>query len=101
MRTGSAASKPTPSASISIPFPGNRSRYGCHPDEAVGPDQGDADYKQVAEQVYLATDTRKVMTDMGLTPPPTSYKSFSVMGKSFDPASPEDYLNSFKIRKAS
>jgi nitrate/nitrite transport system substrate-binding protein len=38
---------------------------------------------------------------MGLAPPASSYKSFSVMGKTFDPASPEDYLNSFKIRKAS
>jgi nitrate/nitrite transport system substrate-binding protein len=63
--------------------------------------KGDVDYKQVAEQVYLATDTRKVMTDMGLAPPETSYKSFSVMGKTFDPAKPEDYLASFKIRKAS
>jgi nitrate/nitrite transport system substrate-binding protein len=55
----------------------------------------------VAEQVYLATDTAKVMTEMGLTPPATSYKSFAVMGKTFDPAKPEDYLASFKIRKAS
>jgi nitrate/nitrite transport system substrate-binding protein len=62
---------------------------------------GEVDYKSVAEQVYLATDTRKVMEEMGLSPPATSYKSFSVMGKSFDPASPEDYLASFKIRKAS
>ena len=36
--------------------------------------KGDVDYKAVAEQVYLATDTRKVMTEMGLTPPATSYK---------------------------
>ncbi len=63
--------------------------------------KGDVDYKQVAEQVYLATDTAKVMTEMGLTPPATSYKSFAVMGKTFDPAKPEDYLASFKIRKAS
>ena len=63
--------------------------------------KGDVDYKAVAEQVYLATDTRKVMTEMGLTPPTTSYKSFSVMGKTFDPAKPDDYLASFKIRKAS
>jgi nitrate/nitrite transport system substrate-binding protein len=61
--------------------------------------KGDVDYKSVAEQVYLATDTRKVMTEMGLTPPATAYKSFSVMGKTFDPAKPEDYLASFKIRK--
>ena len=63
--------------------------------------KGDVDYKGVAEQVYLAADTAKVMKEMGLTPPTTSYKSFSVMGKTFDPAQPEEYLNSFKIRKAS
>ncbi len=63
--------------------------------------KGEVDYKAVAEQVYLATDTRKVMTEMGLSPPATSSKSFSVMGKAFDPAKPEDYLASFKIRKSS
>lgn len=63
--------------------------------------KGDVDYKAVAEQVYLATDTKKVMAEMGLAPPATSYKSFSVMGKSFDPAKPDDYLASFKIRKSS
>jgi nitrate/nitrite transport system substrate-binding protein len=63
--------------------------------------KGDVDYKAVAEQVYLATDTRKVMAEMGLSPPETSYKSFSVMGKAFDPAKPDDYLASFKIRKSS
>ena len=63
--------------------------------------KGDVDYKAVAEQVYLATDTAKLMKDVGLTPPTTTTKSFSVMGKTFDPAKPEDYLASFKIRKAS
>ena len=63
--------------------------------------KGDVDYKAVAEQVYLATGTSKVMAEMGLTPPTTAYQSFSVMGKTFDPAKPEDYVNSFKIRKAS
>jgi nitrate/nitrite transport system substrate-binding protein len=63
--------------------------------------KGDVDYKAVAEQVYLATDTTKVMTEMGLSPPPSAYKSFSVMGKAFDPEKPDDYLASFKIRKAS
>jgi len=63
--------------------------------------KGDVDYRAVAEQVYLATDTGKVMAEMGLSPPSTAYKSFSVMGKSFDPGKPEDYLASFKIRKAS
>ena len=31
--------------------------------------KGDVDYKAVAEQVYLATDTKKLMTEMGLSPP--------------------------------
>src|SRR5580693_9302230 len=63
--------------------------------------KGDVDYKAIAEQVYLATDTRKAMTEMGLAPPAVAYKSFAVMGKTFDPATPDDYLNSFKIRKSS
>ena len=63
--------------------------------------KGDVDYKAVAEQVYLATDTKKLMTEMGLSPPASAYKSFAVMGKTFDPAKPEDYVASFKIRKAS
>ena len=41
------------------------------------------------------------MTEMGLTPPSAAYKSFAVMGKTFDPDKPEDYLAGFKIRKAS
>src|SRR5580692_5249827 len=63
--------------------------------------KGDVDYKAIAEQVYLTTDTRRAMTEMGLAPPAVAYKSFAVMGKTFDPARPEDYLNSFKIRKSS
>ena len=63
--------------------------------------KGDVDYMSVAEQVYLATDTRKVMAEMGLSPPASAYKSFSVMGKTFDPRKPDDYLASFKIRKSS
>ena len=63
--------------------------------------KGDVDYKAVAEQVYLATDTGKVMKEMGLSVPASSYKSFAVMGKTFDPSKPDEYLASFKIKKAS
>ena len=62
--------------------------------------KGDVDYKTVAEQVYLATDTGKVMSEMGLKPPATAYKSFKVMGKEFDPNKPADYVNGFAIRRA-
>jgi nitrate/nitrite transport system substrate-binding protein len=61
--------------------------------------KGDVDYKTVAEQVFLATDTAKLMRDMGLTPPASAYKSFTVMGKTFDPAQPDDYVKSFALKR--
>src|SRR6266704_2524175 len=61
--------------------------------------KGDVDYKAIAEQVFLATDTAKLMAEMGLAPPTTSSKSFKVMGKEFDPAKPDDYLRSFAIKR--
>ncbi len=62
--------------------------------------KGDVDYKTVAEQVYLATDTAKLMKEAGLTPPTTTSKTFAVMGKTFDPSKPEEYIKSFAIKKA-
>ncbi len=61
--------------------------------------KGDVDYQKIAEQVYLATDSIKLMKAAGLTPPTTLTKGFSVMGKAFDPAKPEEYLASFKIKR--
>jgi nitrate/nitrite transport system substrate-binding protein len=62
--------------------------------------KGDVNYKDVAAQVFLATDTSKLMTEVGMKPPTATSKTFVVMGKTFDPAKPEEYLRSFKIRKA-
>jgi nitrate/nitrite transport system substrate-binding protein len=62
--------------------------------------KGDVDYRAVARQVYLATDTAKLMKEIGLTPPTTTSKTFVVMGKTFDPAKPDDYLKSFAIKRA-
>ena len=62
--------------------------------------KGEVDYKTVAEQVFLATDTAKLMREMGLPAPASPYKSFTVMGKSFDPAKPEEYVQSFAIKRA-
>jgi nitrate/nitrite transport system substrate-binding protein len=63
--------------------------------------KGDVDYAKVAEQVYLATDARKMMTEQGMSPPAASTKTFVVMGKPFDPAKADDYLKSFPIKRAS
>jgi len=62
--------------------------------------KGDVDYAGVAKQVYLATGTTRLMKEVGLTPPATTSKTFSVMGKPFDPSKPDDYVNSFAIKRA-
>jgi len=63
--------------------------------------KGDVDYANVAKQVFLATDTSKLMKEVGLTPPAATSKTFVVMGKTFDPAKPEEYIDSFKIKRTS
>src|SRR5882757_2821326 len=62
--------------------------------------KGDVDYAGVAKQVFLATDTTKLMKEAGLTPPAATTKSFAVMGKTFDPGKPVDYVNSFAIKRS-
>jgi len=61
--------------------------------------EGDVDYRQVAEQVYLAADCRKIMNDLGYEAPEETYKTHTIMGKTFDPNEPEAYVSSFAIGK--
>lgn len=58
---------------------------------------GDVDYRGIAEQVYLATDARRVMQDLGYDALAENYRSHQIMGKTFDPADPDGYLASFAI----
>ena len=62
--------------------------------------KGDIDYRTVAEQVFLATDAAKIMREMGLAVPETSYRTVQVMDKAFDPAQPQAYLDSFAIKRS-
>ena len=62
--------------------------------------KGDVDYQTVAREVFLATDAAKLMSEVGLTPPKSTYKGFSVMGKAFDPMKPAEYVASFAIKRA-
>jgi nitrate/nitrite transport system substrate-binding protein len=67
--------------------------------------KGDLDYKKVAEEVYLATDAQKLMAEMDLkgpyaTPPKETYEKYTIMGKEFDPMKPEEYVNSFAIKRS-
>jgi nitrate/nitrite transport system substrate-binding protein len=64
--------------------------------------KSDVTYKQVAEEVFLATACRDAMRSVGARPPESaSVKHTFVIGKTkvFDPDKPEDYLKSFAIRK--
>lgn len=61
--------------------------------------KGDIDYQKIAREVFLATDATRLMAQAGLTPPKSTSKSFSVMGKPFDPSKPDAYLASFKIKR--
>jgi len=62
--------------------------------------EGDVDYRKIAEQVYLTGDCGKTMKSLGMDVPDVTYKSYSIMGKTFDPAKPEQYAKSFKITRA-
>ena len=39
------------------------------------------------------------MEDLGYEAPDITYKSHVIMGKTFDPAKPEEYASSFRIGK--
>lgn len=62
--------------------------------------KGDVDYAGVAKQVFLETDTARLMKEVGLTPPTSGSKTIVVMGKTFDATKPEDYLKSFAIKRS-
>ena len=61
--------------------------------------KGDIDYDTIAQQVYLASDASKVMKELGYEPPTKTYENYTIMGKVFDYTKPEEYIESFKIRR--
>jgi nitrate/nitrite transport system substrate-binding protein len=61
--------------------------------------KGDIRYQDIAEKVYLLTDARKRMAEVGMAVPKETSRKFKVMGKEFDPAQADAYINSFAIKK--
>jgi nitrate/nitrite transport system substrate-binding protein len=59
---------------------------------------GDLDYRKIAEQVYLAGECDKVSKELGYDTHPGTHKKHVIMGKTFDPAKPREYVESFNIR---
>ena len=62
--------------------------------------KGDVDYTGIAREVFLQTDAVRLMKEAGLTPPTASTKTFAVMGKTFDPSKPTEYLDGFTIKRS-
>jgi len=63
--------------------------------------KADVDYKKVAEQVFLLTDARKTMKQLGQTASDAgAYPSYQIMGKAFNPSNAEAYANSFAIKRS-
>ena len=61
--------------------------------------KGEVRYQDIAEKVYLLTDARKHMAEVGMAVPKETSRKFKVMGKEFDPAKADDYVNAFAIKK--
>lgn len=62
--------------------------------------EGDIDYKGIAEKVYVAADTAKVMKELGYEAPKKTYQNYTIMGKEFDYTKPDEYAKSFAITRA-
>ncbi len=63
--------------------------------------KGDVNYKQIAEKVFLITDAKKYMKELGQKTPEGAYPKFSIMGKEFDAAKADQYARGFAISKMS
>ena len=61
--------------------------------------KGDVRYKDIVQQVYLMTDAKKRMKEEGIAVPQDMAKKIIVMGKPFDVAKPDAYVESFAIRR--
>jgi nitrate/nitrite transport system substrate-binding protein len=56
--------------------------------------KGDVNYRDIAERVFLATDARKRLAELGLPAPANTYRTHTIMGQTFDPMKPDAYLAS-------
>jgi nitrate/nitrite transport system substrate-binding protein len=61
--------------------------------------KGEVDYKAVAEKVFLLTDAKKQMKALDMKVAEGAYPKFTIMGKVFDPARPQAYVDSFPMKR--
>ncbi|WP_376087138.1 CmpA/NrtA family ABC transporter substrate-binding protein [Roseomonas sp. CCTCC AB2023176] len=62
--------------------------------------QRDLDYRAVAQQVFLSLEAGRAMRELGLPVPENPMRPVQIMGRTFDPAQPEAYLNSLPMRRS-
>ena len=56
-------------------------------------------FDDIAKEVYLSTDAKKIMAEMG-EEPQFKHDKYNIMGKEFDPADPAGYADSFPIKSS-
>jgi nitrate/nitrite transport system substrate-binding protein len=61
--------------------------------------KGDVDYQKVAEEVFRAAECAEIMKELGYSSSSSTYTTHVIMGKEFDAGKPEEYLNSFTIKR--
>ena len=61
--------------------------------------KGDINYKDIAEKVFLLTDAKARMKELGQKTPEGAYKKYMIMGKEFDASKADAYVNSFAIKR--
>ncbi len=57
--------------------------------------KGEVNYDAIASEVFLLTDAKKQMQQIGWSAPDGRFNRVRVMGKVFNPSDPEGYLRSF------
>ena len=61
--------------------------------------KGDINYKDIAEKVFLLTDAKARMKELGQKMPDGAYRKYMIMGKEFDASKADAYVNSFAIKR--
>ncbi len=81
---------PYPHYSMAIWFMTQLKRWGMV--------KGDINYNEIAEKVMLATEAKARLAELGAAAPDLARKEI-IMGREFDPTKPEEYIQSFKIKR--
>ena len=61
--------------------------------------KGDVSYKDIAEKVFRAAEAQKLLKEVGLEAPASTYVQHVIMGKPFDADHAASYLDGFAIKR--